>query len=113
MLSDVCLPDPFSDEESIKVKNLSLSTSSKNMVHIRIQQRNGTKHITTVSGLSDKLDFKKLVKALKKIYACNGTVLEDHSEKIIQLQGDHREAVRIFLIKEEICELKDIQVHGF
>jgi translation initiation factor 1 len=83
------------------------------MVHIRIQQRNGTKRITTVSGLSKILDLKRIVKALKKMYACNGTVLQDESEEVIQLQGDHREAVRIFLMQEEICDLSDIKVHGF
>ena len=32
------------------------------LVHIRIQQRNGRKTLTTVQGLSAEYDFKKIVK---------------------------------------------------
>ena len=39
----------------------------KNYVHIRIQQRNGRKSITTVAGLSPELDLKKILRALKKV----------------------------------------------
>ena len=57
------------------------------LVHIRIQQRNGRKTLTTVQGLSSEYDFKKIVKVAKKEFACNGTVVE-HSEygEVIQLQ---------------------------
>ena len=36
------------------------------LIHIRIQQRNGRKTLTTVQGLSDEIDKKKLVRAFKK-----------------------------------------------
>ena len=39
------------------------------LVHIRIQQRNGRKTLTTVQGLSSEYDFKKIVKVAKN--ACN------------------------------------------
>ena len=35
-------------------------------VHVRVQQRNGRKCITTVQGLSDQVDPKKVIKAVKK-----------------------------------------------
>lgn len=35
-------------------------------MHIRVQQRNGRKCITTVQGLNAELDMKKIVKAIKK-----------------------------------------------
>jgi translation initiation factor 1 len=113
VLTDFCLPDPFADAETIRFEDLSLIASSKKLVHIRLQIRNGTKCITTVSGLSKELDFKRILKALKKLYACNGTVLQDSSEQVLQLQGDHRKAIQIFLIQEEICELSDIRIHGY
>lgn len=46
-------------------------------VHIRIQQRNGRKSLTTVAGLSPDLDLKKILKYLKKAYSTNGTIIED------------------------------------
>ena len=36
-------------------------------MHIRIQQRNGRKTLTTVQGLSDAFDKKRIVRALKKV----------------------------------------------
>jgi len=46
------------------------------LVHIRIQQRNGRKTLTTIQGLSTEYDLKKIVRACKKEFACNGTVIE-------------------------------------
>lgn len=37
------------------------------LVHIRIQQRNGRKTLTTVQGLSKDYDLKKIVRACKKV----------------------------------------------
>ena len=84
-------------------------------VHIRIQQRNGRKCITTVTGLSAKLDLKKIQKAIKKEHCCNGTVLKDEETgtEVLQFQGDQREAVKSFLIKEEIADKESVKVHGF
>ena len=39
------------------------------LVHIRIQQRNGRKTLTTVQGLSSDYDLKKIVRACKKVGA--------------------------------------------
>ena len=36
-------------------------------VHIRIQQRNGRKTLTTVQGLSEDYDKKKIVRVCKKV----------------------------------------------
>jgi translation initiation factor SUI1 len=40
-------------------------------------------------GIGEQFDKKRIVKALKKQFACNGTVIE-HPEygEVIQLQGD-------------------------
>ena len=38
-----------------------------NIQDIRIQQRNGKKSLTTVTGLPADLDFKKILKAFKKV----------------------------------------------
>lgn len=37
------------------------------LVHIRIQQRNGRKTLTTVQGLSQDYDLKRIAKVCKKV----------------------------------------------
>lgn len=53
------------------------SAGSKEYVHIRIQQRNGRKSLTTVQGLKKEFSYNKILKDLKKEFCCNGTVVED------------------------------------
>ena len=82
--------------------------------HIRIQQRNGRKSITTVQGLASDLNLKLILKTWKKSFTCNGAIVDDEEHgKVIQLQGDQRTNVRDFLINEEINRKEDIVVHGF
>jgi translation initiation factor 1 len=107
--------DPFADEDepkktSKKKKNAKeeaeddLSGEKASLVHIRVQQRNGKKCITTVQGLDKELDLKKILKALKKAECCNGTVVEDDEMgHVLQLQGDQREACQKFLVDNGVC----------
>lgn len=118
--------DPFADAS--KGDDL-LPAGTEDYIHIRIQQRNGRKTLTTVQGIADDYDKKKLVKAFKKVglqgsgggshaqqrclcgakdvlvslvqkFACNGTVIE-HPEygEVIQLQGDQRKNICQFLVE--------------
>ncbi|SHO76283.1 Eukaryotic translation initiation factor eIF-1 [Malassezia caprae] len=110
--------DPFADvddqiatdeiaEEKKKVSQVH------NYVHIRIQQRNGRKTLTTLQGLPKEYDPKKLLKAFKKEFACNGTLVDDEElGQVIQLQGDQRQKISMFLIEEGIPK-QDVKVHGF
>merc|ERR1712205_163194 len=82
-------------------------------VHIRVQQRNGRKCLTTVQGLAADLDIKKILKYIKKAFNCNGTVVNDKAGDVIQLQGDQRKNVQKFLTKENICNAEEVKVHGF
>eukprot|EP01112_Ceratiomyxa_fruticulosa_P011312 TRINITY_DN3060_c0_g1_i1.p1 TRINITY_DN3060_c0_g1~~TRINITY_DN3060_c0_g1_i1.p1 ORF type:complete len:114 (+),score=22.33 TRINITY_DN3060_c0_g1_i1:568-909(+) len=101
--------DPFADQEA---DDLGGSKSS-NYVHIRIQQRNGKKHLTTIQGLTPDLDFKKLVSAFKKEFCCNGTIVEDPElGKVVQLTGDQRKAVAQFLVEEGIVSKGNVKIHG-
>lgn len=89
-------------------------TANQNeLIHIRIQQRNGKKNLTTLQGLSNDIELKKIVKAFKKEFACNGCIVQ-HKEygEIIQLQGDQRENVKNFLIKGNLGNEEIIKVHG-
>jgi len=82
-----------------------------------ITERNGRKTLTTVQGLPKKFDQKKILKVIKKKFACNGTVVADNEMgEVIQLQGDQRKDVQDFLTdKKEGLGLdgKTIKVHGF
>jgi translation initiation factor 1 len=111
--SSFCFADAFAD--AAQVNDTGDIQLDQGHVHIRIQQRNGRKSITTVTGLSKALDLKRILKAIKKEYCCNGTVLKDDETgtEVLQFQGDQREPVKLFLLKEEICEKEHIKVHGF
>ena len=81
-----------------------------------ITERNGRKTLTTVQGLPKKFDQKKILKVIKKKFACNGTIVNDSEMgEVIQLQGDQRKDVQEFLIdKKEGLELdaKTIKVYS-
>ncbi|KAL2219134.1 translation initiation factor SUI1 [Thermoascus aurantiacus ATCC 26904] len=107
----VVYPFAEADEDTGETKQ------SQNYIHIRIQQRNGRKTLTTVQGLPKKFDQRKILKVIKKKFACNGTIVHDSEMgEVIQLQGDQRKDVQEFLTdKKEGLELdaKTIKVHGF
>jgi translation initiation factor 1 len=90
----------------------NINTSSKNKIHIRLQQRNGKKCITTVVGLSYDLNINKITKFLKSKFKTSGSVkVIDDDNKAIQLSGDQRVRIRDFLIEEEICKPEQIMIH--
>lgn len=104
--------DPFAeaDEDTGQVQQ------SQSYIHIRIQQRNGRKTLTTVQGIPKKFDQKKILKVIKKKFACNGTIVNDtEMGEVIQLQGDQRKDVQEFLTSDDGLGLKvnTIKVHGF
>ena len=81
-------------------------------VHVRVQQRNGRKCVTTVQGLADDLDLKKILKYVKKMFNTNGTVVKDEMGDVIQLQGDQRKQIGKFLTEFNIVPKKQITEHG-
>jgi len=84
-----------------------------NKIHVRVQQRNGRKCITTVQGLGEELDLKKIARALKKTFKCNGSVSNDPElGEILQLSGDQRSNIRDFFVDQEVCHEDQIVIHG-
>ncbi|CAG8620180.1 6751_t:CDS:2 [Paraglomus brasilianum] len=74
---------------------------------------NGRKTLTTVQGIPAEYDQRRLLKAFKKEFACNGTLVQDEElGQVIQLQGDQRLKVQGFLASEGI-DKKIIKLHGF
>lgn len=56
------ISDPFAaDNEGVR------SSGQDSYIHIRIQQRNGRKTLTTVQGISADFDLKKIVRVVKKV----------------------------------------------
>lgn len=98
----------FDDDDNNKAGNQA------DKVHVRVQQRNGRKCITTVAGLADDLDIKRICKAFKKNFSCNGAVQKDEDDgEVIQLSGDQRTNVMEFLVDQEICHKEEVVLHGF
>lgn len=88
----------------------------KGKIHIRFQ-KNGNRSITLIEGLDEDLDQKRIAKALKKALQCASSVHEDklHGE-VIKLQGEHCQAVKEWLVAQEIltaAEAKErVVIHG-
>lgn len=100
--------DPFAEAQD------SGAPGSKEYVHIRIQQRNGKKSLTTVQGLRKDFSYEKILKDLKKEFCCNGNVVQDKElGKVIQLQGDQRKKVAHFLVQAGLVKKDQIKIHGF
>lgn len=58
------LADLFAEDNTTSKSKKGGDT--KDYVHVRVQQRNGKKSLTTVQGLPEAFDYKKILKALKK-----------------------------------------------
>jgi translation initiation factor 1 len=97
---------------------MSLDTAPKGKIHIRFQ-KTGPRSITLIEGLDDDLDLKRIAKAMKKGFSCASSIHIDEktNESYIKLQGDHRENIREWLLKEKIVEASEakerIIVHGY
>ena len=93
--------------------DIEVEVDSTGYIHVRNQQRNGRKSLTTIQGIPDKFSLKKIIKYLKQEFNCNGTIVSDAEHgKIIQLQGDKRKEVSEFLYYQGIAEREAIRVHG-
>lgn len=96
--------DPFST-------NTAGITISK--MHIHVQQQ-GRRQITVITDFAYDLDTRRICADMRKLFSCNGTVSkDDNAVDMIRLQGDHREKVREWLIREKIMPSPEmIVVHG-
>jgi translation initiation factor 1 len=92
------------------------SQMRSNKIHLRLQQQ-GRRALTIIQDLDEDLDFKRICKDMRKKFNCNGSVVKDEKMgEIIQLQGDQRDNVKEWLIKNEILSQKEaterLVVHG-
>lgn len=99
--------DPFADTGGD-------NSQPQNYIHIRIQQRNGRKTLTTVQGLPKEYDCKRILSELKKKFATNGVVVTDPDlGEVIQMQGDQRTKFSNFLNEDLGISANIIKIHGF
>ena len=71
----------------------------------------GKKWITTIDGLDNDLDLKRISRAMKKSLHCSVSVSKTRDEiEIIQLQGDQREFLRDWLVVNEVLGEKEAEV---
>jgi translation initiation factor 1 len=86
---------------------------SKNIVTISVQKRNGKKCITSVIGMAEDLDLKKIISYIKKKFSCNGSIVidEEYGEVMI-FTGDQKENIYNFLIDQEINKKEEITLRG-
>jgi translation initiation factor 1 len=93
-------------EKELKQKQLE--------IHIRIQQRKGKKCWTYLEGIDKIIDqeteLEKITKILKTQFHCS--VLLQKPENVFQLQGDHRNGLRDFLLNKKLVEVDQIKLHG-
>ncbi len=116
--------DPFKDtgDDESQPANYIRRNKLLLIIDIRIQQRNGRKTLTTLQGLPQQYDQKRILKVLKKVgilflrkdFACNGNIVKDDDlGEVIQLQGDQRTNIQEFLTTLLKIQKKNIKVHGF
>ena len=93
-----------------------LNISDIKKIHLRLA-KHGSKCITTIEGLDNDLDLKRISRSMKSTFKCAATIMKTkEGDEIIQLQGDHRDSVKIWLVESEILTKQEaidrILVHG-
>jgi len=73
---------------------------SDQLITISTVARRYGKITTLVSGFDKAVDLKSVAKALKEKLACGGTI----KENIIELQGNHKKAVKPVLVSLGFAE---------
>ncbi len=71
-------------------------TKEQQKIKIEVKRIRFKKMMTIISGIDDKQQAKELGKEMKQKFACGGTV----KDGIIEIQGDHKNKLKEFLIKK-------------
>jgi len=86
---------------------------NKTPITISVEKRNGKKCITSVIGMPEDLDLKRILSYIKKTFSCNGSIIIDKEYgEVMLFTGDQKEHVYDFLIKQEICTKDEIIIKG-
>lgn len=106
------LPNDLANPFAPNLDDIDTSAKPTKAVHVWVRQRTNRTYITTIEGLDETLDHKKLCRALQKEFKCGGgkVTATDDKGTTIQLAGDHREALKKFLVDEGLAE--KVITHG-
>ena len=69
---------------------------SSQRIKVTTDKKRYGKIVTIVSGFDNSVNVKKIAKELKNVLACGGT----SKDKIVELQGDHKNKIKQLLIKQ-------------
>ncbi len=79
-------------------------TKEQQKISIDVKRIRFKKMMTIITGIEEKQTLKELTKEMKQKFACGGTT----KDNAIELQGDHKERAKKFLIskgyKEELID---------
>lgn len=82
-------------------------------VHIRVQQRKGKKFVTTVQGLNQRLNFRRINREFQRRWGCNGTVIVTlDAGTVIQLQGNWSANIKQFILDEHMANENNLEIHS-
>eukprot|EP00939_MAST-03C_sp_MAST-3C-sp1_P002974 g2974.t1 len=92
-------------------------------IHIYVAMRNGRKCTSTIQGLHlipfpdsvfEGIDYKKILKRMRKKFQCNGNIKKDPETgaAVITLTGNQTRGIKTWLTEHEMCKMKQIVVHG-
>lgn len=82
-------------------------------LHLRLQQRTTRKCVTTLEGINEEHDWKKIVRSMKKKFSCGGAIKRDNDDKpVLTLFGDQRENIIDYLVDTSNMNRTDFIIHG-
>ena len=92
----------------MKTMNMDSNNSSTDKIEIKIHHRTPSRCYTSIKGLDNvdpPLDVKKIMKYMRNICRCSGVMYKDiNNDKIIKLEGDQRDIVKLFLIEKVLID---------
>ena len=95
-----------------------VATSLEHRVHVAARLRTGQKRLTAIWGLPSRLlgyrvDFAKILRAMKRSFRTNGAILHDAERGVVlQLQGDCWRVAQDFLVNEGLVDRRNLRIHG-
>lgn len=86
---------------------------NKQTIKISVKQRKANKFLTIIEGIDTKYDYKNLLSDMKKDFQCNGAIVQNKKkETVIQLNGNHKDKIYKFLIKNDLATSDMIKLSG-
>lgn len=96
--------DPFAFQSQTEFdEDVAIVPVNETYIHIRVQQRNGKKCLTTIQGLESNL-VKEICTPLKKKLCCSGTIIDDKELGML---------FRISSVVTRIAHIRSLQVLFF